>query len=88
MRIEPPLLQQSPGRITLNGHSRRIDRQRHDATLVAPYEGGWLETGPKAVADFAMGKGVEPDRPPSEAYESYPGVYVPPFHYKNPVSGR
>jgi hypothetical protein len=58
------------------------------ATFVAPYEGGWLDTDARAVDDFAMGRGVMPDRPPSEAYESYPGVYVPPFHYKNPVSGQ
>jgi hypothetical protein len=58
------------------------------ATFVAPYEGGWLDTGPNAVEAYALGKGVEPDRPPTERYESYPGVYVPPFHYKNPVSGQ
>jgi hypothetical protein len=57
-------------------------------TFVAPYEGGWLNVSKKAVDDYALGRGVMPDRPPSEAYESYPGVYVPPFHYKNPVTGQ
>jgi hypothetical protein len=66
----------------------KISKLHWYATFVAPYEGGWLETGPKAVEEYALGKGVQPDRPPSESYESYPGVYVPPFHYKNPVSGR
>jgi SnoaL-like protein len=58
------------------------------ATFISPYKGGWLTVDPKLVEDYAMGRGVEPDRPPSEPYEVYPGVYVPPFHYKNPVSGR
>jgi hypothetical protein len=57
------------------------------ATFVAPYEGGWLNTGRQAVEDFAMGRGVTPDGPSSVAHEPYPGVFVPPFHYPNPVSG-
>jgi hypothetical protein len=58
------------------------------ANFVAPYEGGWLEVNRKAIEDFAMGRGVTPDRPPSVSYEPYPGVFVPPFHYPNPVSSR
>jgi SnoaL-like domain len=57
-------------------------------TFIAPYKGGWLTVDPKLVDDYARGRGVEPDRPPSEQYEPYPGVYVAPFHYKNPVSGQ
>ncbi len=66
----------------------KISKLHWYATFIAPYEGGWLNTGAKAVEDYAMGKGVEPDRPSTETYEPFPGVYVPPFHYKNPVSGR
>jgi hypothetical protein len=58
------------------------------ATFVAPYEGGWLRTDRKAVEAFAMGRGVTPDRPSSVQYEPYPGTFVPPFHYPNPVSGQ
>jgi len=57
-------------------------------TFIAPYEGGWLNVSKKLTDDYALGRGVMPDRPPSEAYEPYPGVYVPPFHFKNPVSGQ
>jgi len=58
------------------------------ANFVAPYEGGWLNADKKAIDAYALGKGVTPDRPQSEPYEPYPGVFVPPFHYKNPVSGQ
>jgi hypothetical protein len=56
-------------------------------TFIAPYEGGWLNADPKAIDDYAMGRGVTPDRPASVSYEPYPGVFVPPFHYPNPVTG-
>ena len=66
----------------------KISKLHWYATFVAPYEGGWLNTGREAVDRYALGRGVEPDRPSSETYEPYPGVYVPAFHYKNPVSGE
>jgi hypothetical protein len=58
------------------------------ANFVAPYEGGWLNVDRRAIEEYAMGRGVEPDRPPSVSYEPYPGVFVPPFHYPNPVTGQ
>jgi hypothetical protein len=66
----------------------KISKLHWYATFVAPYEGGWLHTSQQAVEDYAMGRGVEPDRPSSEAYEPYPGAHVPPFHYPNPVTGE
>lgn len=32
--------------------------------------------------------GLQPDRPSSHDYEAFPEIFVPPFHYANPVSGR
>jgi hypothetical protein len=31
---------------------------------------------------------LPPDQPPTLLYEMYPGTYIPPFHYDNPVTGR
>jgi hypothetical protein len=66
----------------------KIRRLHWFANFVAPYESGWLNVDPKAIEDYAMGRGVTPDRPSSVAYEPYPGVFVPPFHYPNPVTGQ
>jgi hypothetical protein len=66
----------------------KISKLHWYATFIAPYEGGWLNTGKEAVDQYGLGRGVEPDRPSSETYEPYPGVYVPPFHYENPASGE
>jgi hypothetical protein len=66
----------------------KISKLHWYATFMAPYEGGWLNASREAVEDYSLGRGVEPDQPPSEAYEPYPGVHVPAFHYEHPVSGR
>ena len=66
----------------------KISKLHWYATFVAPYQGGWLNPTKKPLEDYALGKGVEPDRPASDTCDPYPGVCVPPFHYQNPVSGR
>jgi len=52
----------------------------------ADYHEGWAKsTGWMPGID----KNFPPDKPPSDPnYKSYPAAYIPPFHYKNPVTGK
>jgi hypothetical protein len=53
-------------------------------SFYAPYEAGW------SGESFPMNYYPQypPDLPHSVKYEPYPSVFVAPFHYRNPVSGR
>lgn len=57
-------------------------------TLLVPYAGGWTAER----KDFHNGRFVSdqvpPDAPSTEQYEVWPGAYLPPYHYKNPVTGQ
>ncbi len=54
-------------------------------TFISDYDRGWAKDAePVPTASSAL----PPDRPPTEAYEIYPKAFVPPFHYRNPVSGE
>lgn len=55
-------------------------------TFIAPYEGGWQNASAGLVAEYAMGPGVEPDRPSSGEYRAYPESFVAPFHYGTAVA--
>lgn len=59
----------------------KISSLRFYPNFLAPYEGGWMNASRERVDSYAMGRGVEPDRPPSGPYASYPEYFVPPFHY-------
>ncbi len=54
-------------------------------TFYTPYEQGWGKTSNPLMNYFP---GYPPDLPHSVEYEPYPAVFVPPFHYPNPVSGK
>ncbi len=67
----------------------KISRLHLYPTFIAPYEGGWLEVDDADIRDWAMGRGVEPDAPPSDPdYEPYPAADIVPFHYRHPVTGE
>ncbi len=62
----------------------RISRLHFYFSVIADYERGWGDN-PKPMPGAS--DAIPPDEPPSEVYESLPGVHVPPFHYPHPVSG-
>jgi hypothetical protein len=53
-------------------------------TYFADYERGWA-LGARAAPRAS--EAIPPDSPPTEQYEVFPGRYVPPFHYRHPVTG-
>jgi hypothetical protein len=63
----------------------KISKLHFYTTALADYDLLWNK-GPIPVAGPSTV--LPPDRPPSEVYRSYPGVYVPPFHYNHPVTGK
>jgi len=63
----------------------RFKRDHVYTTYFAPYEGGWMH-GPRPAAKAS--DRIPPDQPPSEVYEAFPGVYIPPFHDPHPVTGQ
>lgn len=53
-------------------------------TMRSDYDQGWAEDAePRTIPSTVL----PPDAPPSVAYDNYPGVFVPPFHYPHPVTG-
>ena len=60
----------------------KISRLHWYETFTVPYKGGWKGSMPQSnVADRRL---PPPDRPPSFAYEVWPAVSMPPYHYGNP----
>jgi hypothetical protein len=54
-------------------------------TYFTPYDKGWAN---QTFGNNAPSKEFPPDAPPTITYDAFPGHYVPPFPYPNPVSGR
>ena len=65
----------------------KIQKLHWYVTFIAPYEGGWAKVKPADAWVSPASKEVKPDRPPTESYKPYPAVYVPRYHYENPVTG-
>jgi hypothetical protein len=49
------------------------------------FDKGWNKGG--VVLPAKLGT-LEPDAPPTVKYGAFPEVFVPPYHYRNPVSGK
>jgi len=62
----------------------KIAKSHLYTTMYAPYKEGWGKT---AIPNAGPLADLPPDQPPSVKYKAYPAVFVPPFHYDNPVTG-
>jgi hypothetical protein len=63
----------------------KIRRLHFYTTMYTPYDQGW---GKEALPNPGPSRSLPPDRPPSVDYAAYPSVFVVPFHYENPVTGK
>ena len=53
-------------------------------TFISDYDRGWAQDAQSAPGVLAE---LPPDRPPTQVYAIYPKAHVPPYHYRNPVTG-
>ena len=71
--------------VKLDGQWRfKVDHQMN--TYFAPYETGWKDLALRPPPGVTATN--PPDRPPSVPFEMYPKNFLPPYHYKNPVTDR
>ena len=62
----------------------KIKKDHVYTTFFATTDGGWQSAAGRSPKPSDK---IPPDRPATEIYESFPSVYIPPFHYKHPVTG-
>jgi hypothetical protein len=63
----------------------KIQKDHVYTTYFADYDKGWAN-GPRGTAQPSPK--IPPDRPATEDYDAFPGVYIPAFSYKHPVTGQ
>ncbi len=59
----------------------KLDSVHWYDSVMVPYETGWLETPDPTMGRFVTT--LQPDAPPTVQYETWPGVHLPPFHFRN-----
>jgi hypothetical protein len=68
----------------LEGGVWKIKRIHLFSSMRTDYDAGWAVD---AQARTTPSERLAPDAPPTVEYSNYPAVFVPPFHYENPVTG-
>jgi len=63
----------------------KISKLHYYMNYYVDYYKGWDQGGLPAPPPI---KGFPPDRPTTVNYKLYPDVFVPPYHYNNPVTGK
>jgi hypothetical protein len=62
----------------------KFEALRFFPTFITDYDKGW---GQDARPVPGASKELPPDRAPTDIYEIYPKAHIPPYHYRNPVTG-
>jgi SnoaL-like domain len=66
-----------------------FSKMRWYPTYYVPYDKGWDKLEAQGGgASMATNKQYPPDLPPSGDAKPFPEVYIPSFHYKNPITGN
>jgi len=63
----------------------KIHKLHYYMTYYVDYYKGWDQGGNPPPGPIA---GMPPDQPTTVPYKLYPDVFIPPYHYKNPVTGK
>jgi SnoaL-like domain len=64
----------------------KISKLHWYQTMLVSFEGGWHQNVDYNGARW-VGDALPPDAPPSFDYKPWPGTFLPPFHFANPVVG-
>ncbi len=64
----------------------KISKLHWFQTMLVSFDGGWHENEDFNGARW-VGDALAPDAPTSWPYEPWPGTWLPPFHFDNPVLG-
>lgn len=59
----------------------KIEKVHWYQTYMVPYRGGWAKNKDVNQGIY-VSKQLPPDSPPTERYETWPSVYIPPYHYR------
>jgi hypothetical protein len=71
-------------RVVKEGDVWKFEALRYFPTFITDYDKGW---GQDAQPVPGVSRELPPDRPPTDIYEIYPKAHIPPYHYRNPVTG-
>jgi SnoaL-like domain len=63
----------------------KIDKLHFFVTYYVAWDKGWSDGGVPMGTPLS---GMEPDALKTVDYDSFPSVYIPPYHYPNPVTGK
>jgi hypothetical protein len=71
-------------RFVKEGGVWKFEALRFFPTFITDYDEGWGQDAQPVPGANTL---LPPDRPPTDVYAIYPKAHIPPYHYRNPVTG-